>query len=260
MDDTVVLFQIRRTVVKMLSDRGYAVPQEELDMSKDRFREAYGDFPTRTKLTQNWYYPHQTQTGAASQAVEEEEAEEEDKGEEEENMFLDEETRKQRAKEREEREESRQERAAKDSATSPNGVFVFWPEEAKPGVSVLKPLFQKMMDKDVRSAILIVRVGLTPTSKKAVHEMAVRFKMECFTEKELMVNITEHKLVPRHVLLSDKQRDRLLSKYKLRVDQLPQIKESDPVARYYALQKGQVVKIIRDSPTSGTYVTYRLVI
>eukprot|EP00252_Welwitschia_mirabilis_P017246 TRINITY_DN3822_c0_g1_i2.p1 TRINITY_DN3822_c0_g1~~TRINITY_DN3822_c0_g1_i2.p1 ORF type:complete len:179 (+),score=29.37 TRINITY_DN3822_c0_g1_i2:168-704(+) len=47
------LFRIRRTVLQMLSDRGYLVGDFEINMSKDQFIQKYGEDPKKDDLTIN---------------------------------------------------------------------------------------------------------------------------------------------------------------------------------------------------------------
>ena len=146
-------------------------------------------------------------------------------------------------------------------------LFVFLPDDDKVGVKTIKQYCEMMKEASVSHAILVVKQGVTPFAKtalqemaSALQEMASTYLIEHFRDAELLVDVTEHRLVPAHALLSPEDRQALLDRYKLRAEQLPRIQRTDPVARYYGLKVGDVVKIVRPSETAGRYVTYRVCI
>lgn len=73
------------------------------------------------------------------------------------------------------------------------------------------------------------------------------------------INIAEHQLVPKHTLLTDKQIQEVVDKYKSGADQLPKIKREDPMAKYVGARPGNVIKIDTFNPTNGTEPLYRYV-
>lgn len=138
-------------------------------------------------------------------------------------------------------------------------LFVFFPTDEKLGLGPIKLYCNRMKDNNVSRAIIVVRGSLTSIAKTAISELSQRgFKLEYFKDAELLVDITEHKLVPEHVVLSEDEKKKLLERYRLKEFQLPRILVTDPVARYLGLERRKVVKIIRPSETAGRYVTYRI--
>ena len=133
------------------------------------------------------------------------------------------------------------------------------PTHAQVGIKTIKAYCQRMQEENITRAIIIVQTGMTPSAKQSLSDMAPKYILEQFLEAELLVNITEHELVPEHVVLTADEKAELLARYKLKDVQLPKIQGGDPVARYLGLKRGQVVKIVRPSETAGRYVSYRLV-
>nr|AJA90761.1 DNA-directed RNA polymerase IV fifth largest subunit [Cycas revoluta] len=137
-------------------------------------------------------------------------------------------------------------------------IFVFFAGEAKVGVKDLRTYAMRMKDENVYRAILVVQ-HITPAAKQGIKEIATKFLLETFQETELLVNIKEHALVPEHQILIPQEKDELLKQYSVKENQLPRMLASDPIARYYGLRRGQVVKLTYSSDVTGHYVTYRCV-
>jgi len=86
-------------------------------------------------------------------------------------------------------------------------------------------------------------------------------------ENAVRFDITKHKLVPEHIILSKKEETEVLKKLKLTKNQLPKILSTDPVATAVVrpdgkrgVKAGEILKIIRNSPTARVSVAYRVVV
>uniref|UniRef100_A0A2K5HU26 DNA-directed RNA polymerases I, II, and III subunit RPABC1 n=1 Tax=Colobus angolensis palliatus TaxID=336983 RepID=A0A2K5HU26_COLAP len=129
-------------------------------------------------------------------------------------------------------------------------MFVFFPEEPKVGIKTIKVYCQRMQEENITRALIVVQQGMTPSAKQSLVDMAPKYILEQFLQQELLINITEHEVGARRGACVGPA---------LRENQLPRIQAGDPVARYFGIKRGQVVKIIRPSETAGRYITYRLV-
>ncbi|KAK4717070.1 hypothetical protein R3W88_015408 [Solanum pinnatisectum] len=139
-------------------------------------------------------------------------------------------------------------------------IYVFFPEGAKVGVKEMRPYAERLRQEEISQAIFVVQQKLTPKSHQFISEVSTMLQLEVFQEAELMVNVKDHAIVPEHQPLTNEEKKSLLERYTVKESQLPRIQINDPIARYFGLKRGQIVKIIRPSETAGRYVAYRYVV
>jgi DNA-directed RNA polymerase subunit H len=73
-------------------------------------------------------------------------------------------------------------------------------------------------------------------------------------------NILKHELVPYYSILSRDEVKKLLKIYGIKKGDMLKMLVTDPVSRAIGAREGDIVKIIRKSPTAGESVAYRLVV
>lgn len=137
-------------------------------------------------------------------------------------------------------------------------IYISFIADSTIGVKQMRSFIQEVTAAHHHTGILVTNVPTSSGALKIIPAVADQCRIETFVESELLVNITQHELVPKHVLLSREERMALLARYRLKDTQLPRIQHHDPVAKYLGLRRGQVVKIIRTSETAGRYASYRL--
>jgi len=141
----------------------------------------------------------------------------------------------------------------------PPQIGTIWVEflaDTSVGIKQMRNFAHHIASHNFMTGILVTSVSITPAALKIIPTVLPAI-IETFLEQDLLVNITHHELVPKHVLLSKAEKTALLQRYRLKESQLPRIQINDPVARYLGLRRGQVVKIIRKSETAGRYASYR---
>ncbi|CAH9104559.1 unnamed protein product [Cuscuta europaea] len=139
-----------------------------------------------------------------------------------------------------------------------NKILVIFCGQNVVKVSTIRGILSQIVNKEtLNRLILVVQSQLTNQATKAVELFTC--KVEIFQVKDLLVNITKHALRPKHQILSDEEKQKLLEKYNLEEKQLPRMSQKDAIARYYGLEKGQVLKVTYTGEIIETHVTYRCV-
>ncbi len=129
-------------------------------------------------------------------------------------------------------------------------------KSGRTGVKQVRRMNKMLEEMDVDKSILIGG-GFTYAARKE----AGRNRIELVSTKALPTfDIFKHELVPKHEILSKEEVEELLEKYRIKPYQIPRIKASDPATKMIGAKPGDVIKIIRKSPTAGRSVAYRYVV
>jgi DNA-directed RNA polymerase subunit H len=130
------------------------------------------------------------------------------------------------------------------------------PDESTVGITSINRLQKVMKDVDVEMGIIVTSGRYTHAVKQSAKKKGIELLPRTFPVFDLF----EHKLVPKHEILTQKEREQLLSEYRVQPYQLPQIKSSDPAVKVIDAKPGDILRVIRKSPTAGIHIAYRYVV
>ena len=130
------------------------------------------------------------------------------------------------------------------------------PTEETVGVAYTNQLKKAMNEAGVKSGIIVTSGKYTPSAKLNAKKKGIELIERLFPS----FNIFDHEFVPKHEVLTAEEKKKLLAEYKVQPYQLPEIKASDLAVKAIGAIPGDIIRIIRKSPTAGKYVAYRYVV
>jgi DNA-directed RNA polymerase subunit H len=128
--------------------------------------------------------------------------------------------------------------------------------EATVGIAAMNTLYKIMKEKEIDRAIVSTEGRFTHAVKTGAKKKNVELLPKSFP----VFDIFEHALVPRHEILAEKEANQLLTLYKIKPYQMPQIKSTDPAVKAIGAKPGNILRIIRKSSTAGEHIAYRYVV
>ena len=136
------------------------------------------------------------------------------------------------------------------SQTKP-AIIVFFNQSPKINNDRVQEYILKMRNDNFTHAIIVYNDAVTSTAQKVIDELK-GMRIELFKKSTLRYNITKHRLVPAHSLLTKTEMKTFKDTYGTKI---PIILYNDPVARFYDFQRGEIIKVER----SNGFICYRIV-
>lgn len=101
-------------------------------------------------------------------------------------------------------------------------------------------------------------IVINKTSLRVYKSIIDMGDIEIFFDYELMIDLISQSLVPKHEILTEIEEKAYLNSYQSK-DTLRRILTMDPVARYYRMKEGNIIRVIRPSLATGYSISYLVV-
>lgn len=135
-------------------------------------------------------------------------------------------------------------------------IIVRIPTKEVVGVRLLRDYKEEIEKKGYDHAILLALNKYTHYAKREAKAAGI----ETFSIKFPFFNLFKHYLVPLHEFATEEEINELEKKYSIFKHQLPKISAEDPAVQLLGAKVGDVLKIVRNSPTAGEFIIYRAVV
>lgn len=127
-------------------------------------------------------------------------------------------------------------------------IISFICNDEKLSIQGIKDYMSIMNREGYNRCIIIYRDSVTSSAKKSLENLDI----ELFSLQELQLDITQHRLVPKHERATKEEKEQLEKSFKGR---LPTLLHTDPISRFYYFQRGEYIRITRKDGS----VMYRIV-
>lgn len=120
------------------------------------------------------------------------------------------------------------------------------------------PSVKKLLE-EAEYDVFVIIAKEKPTSAALKGLEAAGKEVQVFNLAELQFNVSKHSLVPPHSpIIDEAEIESVLKQHQVKSRfHFPLILTSDPMARYLGLKHGQLVRIVRTSPSAGKYILFR---
>lgn len=149
-----------------------------------------------------------------------------------------------------------------EDATKPKKYYVHFHIEKSFGKNDLSGVVDKIVKEMNDESVGIIMLLKEKESTSILKEMAKpKYKnVELFEQRLMRFNPSKHVFVPKHIILTPEEEAEVVERLQTPKGKFPKISVNDVQARYLAMQKGQMCKIVRVDPEVGLSINYRVVV